>query len=80
MHIGACEITRQFAFTPQTLDSEQGSIHLLFLHALDSSHSELLTHSGRQLGGEPVIGGRQEQMGWPFGPSLHCEFGPHGEG
>lgn len=79
-HIGACEITRQLALMPQTFDSEQGSTQRLFWHALDRSHSELLTHSGRQEGGEPIIDGRQEQIGWLLGPSLHWEFGPHGDG
>lgn len=80
VQIGAWDITRQFEFTPQTLESVHGSTQWLFRHALDRSHSELLTHSGRQEGGEPVMDGRQEQIGCPFGPSRHWEFGPQGEG
>lgn len=38
-----------------------------------------MLHSGLQFGGLPRYSGRQEQLGIP--PiSLHCEFGPHGEG
>jgi hypothetical protein len=72
-------MVRQFALRPQ-FASEQGSIQRLFLQAFESSQSELVTHSGRQEGGEPVIVGRHEQIGWSFRPCLHCEFGPHGEG
>lgn len=39
----------------------------------------MITHSGLQLGGEPMYPCKQEQAG--FGPlAWHCEFGPHGEG
>ena len=31
------------------------------MHALSDGQSELITHSGLQLGGEPIISGRQEQ-------------------
>jgi hypothetical protein len=72
-------MTRQFELIPQ-LASEHGSTQRLFLQAFESSHSELLTHSGRHEGGEPVIVGRHEQIGCPFGPSLHWEFGPHCDG
>jgi hypothetical protein len=73
-------MTRQFALVPQTLGCEQGSMHRLSLHAFERSHSELVTHSGRQEGGEPIILETQEQIGCPLGPSLHSELGPHGEG
>lgn len=43
------------------------------------AHSVLLTHSGLQEGGDPMNCGRQEQDGDPL-ISLHCAFGPHGEG
>jgi hypothetical protein len=43
------------------------------------AHSLLLTHSGRQFGGDPVNSGKQEQEGDSF-ISLHCEFGPQGDG
>lgn len=55
-------MTRQFELTPQ-LASEQGSTQRLFLQAFERSHSELLTHSGRHEGGDPVIVGRHEQIG-----------------
>lgn len=43
------------------------------------AHSLLLTHSGRQLGGDPVNSGRQEHDG-DSPVTLHCELGPHGDG
>lgn len=43
------------------------------------AHSELEIHSGRQLGGEPINPGKQEQDGEsPI--ALHSEFAPQGEG
>jgi len=80
LQIGEWDITRHWAFIPQTFDSEQGFTHRLSLHALERSHSELLTHSGRQDGGEPVMVGRHEQIACPFVASLHWELGPHGDG
>lgn len=65
---------------PQVFGSTQGSMHLKSLQALERSHSELLTHSGRQEGGEPVMVGRHEHIACPLEPSLHWEFGPQGEG
>ena len=55
------------------------------MHALSEGQSELTTHSGLQLGGEPIISGRQEQRHWPpislgvllFGPQ---GLGTHGSG
>lgn len=38
-----------------------------------------MVHSGRQFGGTPMYVGEQEQLGTPL-TSLHCEYGPHGEG
>lgn len=42
-------------------------------------HSELLIHSGRQLGGVPMYSGKHEQEG-ASPTTLHCAFGPQGEG
>lgn len=39
----------------------------------------MLTHSGRQFGGEPINSVKHEQEGEPF-IFLHCEFGPQGVG
>lgn len=49
------------------------------MHANLVAHSPLLTHSGRQFGGDPVNSGRHEQEGKLL-ISLHCELGPHGFG
>lgn len=43
------------------------------------AHSLLLTHSGLQLGGAPIKSGRQEHEG-DSPDTLHCEFGPQGDG
>lgn len=64
-------MTRHSALVPQILDSAQGSTHRLLRHAFERSHSELLTHSGRHAGGEPIIDGKHEHIGCAFGPSLH---------
>jgi hypothetical protein len=40
-----------------------GSTHFEFLQAFDRSQSELLRHSGRQLGGELIIPASQLQIG-----------------
>lgn len=42
-------------------------------------HSEFITHSGLQFGGIPIYWERQLQDGTPW-LSLHCEYGPHGDG
>jgi len=62
VHIGECDLTWQRALIPHT-PGPHGSTHLLFLHALDISHSGLITHSGRQDGGEPIIFCEHEQIG-----------------
>lgn len=42
-------------------------------------HSAFILHSGRQFGGLPLYSGKHMHEGEP--PiSLHCEFGPHGDG
>ena len=50
------------------------------MQALSEEQSELTTHSGRQLGGEPIISGRQEH--WQRSPITRggLLFGPHGFG
>lgn len=62
VHMGECDRTWQRALIPQT-PGPQGSTHLLFLQALDKSHSGLITHSGRHDGGEPIIFCEHEQIG-----------------
>lgn len=49
------------------------------MQAKELEHSELLMHSGLQFGGDPINSGKQEHEGDPL-ISLHCAFGPHGEG
>lgn len=44
-----------------------------------SKQSLLLTHSGLQLGGEPIKPGKQLQAGEPS-TTLHSELRPHGLG
>lgn len=57
-----------------------GSLHLLFVHAFDLSHSEFWTHSGRQpVYGSPKYSGKQEHEPILF-CSLQMAFAPHGEG
>jgi hypothetical protein len=69
--------TLHWAFWPQ--EPGQGSLHFSLMQAWLLAHSELTTHSGLQLGGEPMYPDKQEQDGEP--PiSRHCENGPHGVG
>lgn len=49
------------------------------MQAKFEAHSLLLEHSGLQFGGTPIYRGRQEQDG-EVPETLHCEFGPHGDG
>lgn len=49
------------------------------MHAKLLGQSSLTTHSGRQLGGEPMKEGAHEQVAWLL-CSLHWLFGPQGEG
>lgn len=49
------------------------------MQAMLLGHSELTVHSGLQLGGDPMLPGKQEQTAFP--PiSLHWLFGPQGVG
>lgn len=60
-------------------DPGQGSLHFILIQAKLYGHSLLVMHSGLQFGGDPMNCGRQEHAGdspW----TLHCEFGPHGDG
>lgn len=45
-------MTRHNALLPQV--PGQGSLHFSFMQDLSCAHSELLMHSGRQLGGAPI--------------------------
>lgn len=65
------------AFVPQT--PGHGSTHFWLTHALSRAHSELTTHSGRQLGGVPINIGKHEQTACSL-ISLHWLFGPQGDG
>lgn len=77
MHIGIWLNTRHSALAPHK--PGHGSLHLLRMHAKWLEHSELLAHSGRQLGGVPINSAKQEHEGVSL-ISLHSEFGPHGDG
>lgn len=39
----------------------QGSLHLLLIQTRFDAQSEFIEHSGRQLGGFPIMSGKQEQ-------------------
>lgn len=54
-------------------------MHFWLTQASFKEHSVLETHSGLQVGGEPMYPGTQEHTAWLF-ISLHWLFGPHGEG
>lgn len=58
----------QLALSPQL--PIQGSKHFWSMQAKFGGHSELITHSGRQYGGEPTKEGKQEQTACPL-ISLH---------
>lgn len=49
------------------------------MHAWFRAHSELVTHSGLQVGGLPMYPTAHEQTAWPL-ISLHWLFGPQGDG
>lgn len=75
--IGLWLTTWHNAFTPQV--PGQGSMHFWLTQASFSGHSELVTHSGLQVGGYPRNPGAHEQTDWPF-TSLHWLLGPQGLG
>lgn len=70
-------MTLQRAPTPQ--DPGQGSVHFWLMQALLLGHSALMLHSGRQLGGDPIYVGKQEQDGEPL-ILRHSAFCPQGDG
>lgn len=76
-HLGVWLITVHSALGAQA--PTQGFLHFMFMQYKWVGHSLLLTHSGLQFGGEPIKSGKQEHDGdWPW--TLHCEFGPQGDG
>lgn len=65
------------AWIPQ--EPGQGSLHFSLIQAKLLEHSELTTHSGRQLGGAPMYWRKQEHEGLPP-MSRHSLLGPQGDG
>lgn len=57
----------------------QGLIHFLLTQALVDGHSELTTHSGLHIGGEPWNPSIQAHTAALF-VTLQILFGPHDEG
>lgn len=57
-------MTLQRALRPQ--EPGQGSRHFSLIHARLLGHSELIEHSGRQFGGDPIYEAMQEQEGDPL--------------
>lgn len=64
LHTGVWLKMLQTVERPQ--EPGQGSMHLFLTQALSLVHSELMVHSGRQLGGEPMNVWSQEQEAMPF--------------
>lgn len=77
LHMGLWLTTWQRALMPQV--PGQGSIHFWLTQAWFWAQSELVTHSGRQLGGLPKYPGTQEQTAWPL-TTRHALLGPQGLG
>ena len=77
VHIGLWLVTRQSALAPQR--PGQGSLQRCCMHAVVWLHSELTRHSGRQLGGAPIMATSQEQTQTPF-CSLCWLYAPQGLG
>ena len=61
IQFGVWLTTRHSALDPHV--PGHGSLHFWLIQAKLSPHSLLLIHSGRQLGGEPLNSGKQEQEG-----------------
>jgi hypothetical protein len=57
-------MTLQRALSPQ--EPGQGSRHFSLMHAWLLGHSELIEHSGRQLGGAPIYEAIHEHDGDPL--------------
>ena len=76
--MGMWFLTLQQALTPHS--PGHGSWHFLLMQALSEEQSEFMTHSGRQLGGEPIISERQEH--WHRSPIFlgGLLLGPQGFG
>jgi hypothetical protein len=70
-------MTEHLVLGPQ--DPGHGSLHRVFKHANELAHSLLVVHSGRQFGGFPIISSLHVQAG-DSPTTLHCEFGPQGDG
>lgn len=70
-------MTRHIAFSPH--NPGHGSLHFIFIQAKWYEQSLLLTHSGRQFGGDPIYSGKHEHDG-DVPCTWHCEYGPQGEG
>lgn len=78
LQIGLWLITWHSAFKPHVPRSH-GFWHFCWMQAACWSHSELVTHSGRQFGGEPIKPNWHEQVGRsPI--TRQMLFGPHGDG
>lgn len=77
LQIGLWLTTEHFEFKPHV--PGQGFLHFWLLHASDCAQSELIMHSGLQVGGLPIYSGRQEQTAWLL-KSRHWLLGPHGDG
>jgi hypothetical protein len=77
LHIGAWFTVLHSAFSPHT--PIQALTHFWLTQLFVASHSELIVHSGRQLGGEPKKSGIQEHVAWSLW-FLQIELLPHGFG
>lgn len=77
VQIGECIVVRQTACAPH--EPGHGSRHFSLRHASVGGQSAELRHSGRQLGGSAIIGGRHEQCA-TVPCARHTLFGPHGFG
>lgn len=77
LQIGLWFTTWHLAAIPQV--PGHGSIHFWFTQAWFKGHSELVTHSGLQVGGLPIKPGIHEQTAWLL-ISRHWLFGPQGDG
>ena len=73
-------MTSDITVSIQTAQTRHGSTHFLLLQALSSGQSWLKRHSGRQLGGEPIMPGRHEQSHLPPTFLRGFEYCPHGFG
>lgn len=77
VQIGMWFWTLHSALKPQ--EPGHGSLHFSVIQAIVDGQSVLTTHSGLQLGGEPMKFCWQEHAGW-LPTALHSELGPQGDG